>query len=155
MKKTLIIGSVVMALGFSGCANFGNSTALAGNKIANKRLAEQDAPIRYKAIESKNGVSHEPYLVGKIAPSVASKLLKKDTLNLIMQKEKTRDIELMQTRYVSHSSNPTTYKEVWVVRIKSDNSFHGHTVRFTNSPKGGVDILLLHSSRVFEEMLNI
>ena len=153
MKKILIIGSVIMALSFSGCANFGNSTALAGNKIANEKLSKSDSPIRYKAIESQYGVSHKPYLIGKVTPSVASEMLKKDTLKLIMQKEGTKDIELIQIRYVSQSANPTSFKEIWVVKINSDNALHGHTVRFTQSPNGGVDILLIYSSRVFQSML--
>ncbi|WP_373004161.1 hypothetical protein [Sulfurimonas sp.] len=144
-----------MALSFSGCANFGNSTAIAGNKIANENLSKSDSPVRYEAIEHKNGVTHKPHLVGKISKSVADLQLKQDTLNLIILKEETQKIELVQTRYVIHRLSPMTYKEVWIVRNKTNNVLHGHTVYFTQATEGGVDIKLAGSSIVFESMLKI
>jgi len=152
--KNISLSILLLAINISisGC---GNSTGLAGTKIANESLAESDSPTRYKAIEHKSGVTHKPYLIGKISNSVADVRLKQDTLNLIMLKEETQEIELVQTRYVIHRWNPMTYKEVWVIRNKTNDALHAHTVYFTQATQGGVDIRLAGSSIVFEPMLKI
>lgn len=152
MKKRVLIGSLAVMLGLAGCAGFGNSTALAGLRIANDKLETEDSPVRYEGTESEYGVSYHPRLIGQVAPSVAASTLKTDTLQLIMQKEDTREIELLQTRFVNRNPDPLTYKEVWVIK-RGDNQLHAHTILFAQSPQGGTDIQLTGAANVFVEML--
>lgn len=153
MKIKVLIGSLLLITFIVGCSGIGNSTALAGVKIANEKLEKDNSPIRYVANESQYGVSFQPYLIGKIAPSIADFVLKNDALKLIMQKENTQDIELVQTRFVSHSSDPVSFKEVWVVKRTKDNELHAHSIQFIQSPQSGTDIKLSGAARAFEEML--
>ncbi|HEY9204257.1 MAG TPA: hypothetical protein VIM82_07985 [Sulfurimonas sp.] len=158
MKK-IIIGALIALVGLvglvglSGCSGWKNSSALLGVKIANEQLEKDNSPVRYTGVESEYGVSSKPYLLGKITPSVADPLLKKDVLKLIMKKEEVQSVELMQTRFLSRSLDPLTYYEIWVIKRVDDNVLHAHTVQLRNSPQGGVDIVLLGAARVFEEML--
>lgn len=152
MKK-IIIGALVALVGLSGCSGWKNSSALLGVKIANEQLEKDNSPVRYTGVESEYGVSSKPYLLGKITPSVADPLLKKDVLKLIMKKEEVQSVELMQTRFLSRSLDPLTYYEIWVIKRVDDNVLHAHTVQLRNSPQGGVDIVLLGAARVFKEML--
>ncbi len=67
--------------------------------------------------------------------------------------EDTQDIELVQTRFVSHSSNPVSFKEVWVVKRTKDNELHAHTIQFIQSPQSGTDMKLSGVARALKEML--
>jgi hypothetical protein len=151
--KKIIVCSLIVLMSLSGCSGWKNSSALLGVKIANEQLEKDNSPVRYTGVESEYGVSSKPYLLGKITPSVADPLLKKDVLQLIMKKEEAQNIELIQTRFLARSINPITYYEIWVIKRGDENALHAHTVQLTNSPQGGVDIVLLGAARVFEEML--
>jgi uncharacterized protein YceK len=152
MKKIIVI-SLIVLIGLSGCSGWRNSTGLLGTKIANNQLSEQNSPIRYTSVESEYGVSSQPYLLGKIAPSVADTLLKTDVLNLIKKKEDTQNIKLVQTRFLSRNINPLTFYEIWVIKRGDDNDLHAYTVQLKNSSQGGVDIVLQGAARVFENTL--
>lgn len=68
MKTKVLIGSLLLMTFIVGCSGLGNSTALAGVKIANEKLEKDDSPIRYVANESQDGISFQAYLIGKATP---------------------------------------------------------------------------------------
>lgn len=152
MKK-IIISALIALVSLTGCSGWKNSTGLLGVKMANEQLAKDNSPVRYTSVESEYGVSSQPYLLGKIAPSVADSVLKKDVLKLIKQKEDTSNISLVQTRFLSRKLAPFTVHEIWIIKREDNNDLHAHTVQLQNSPQGGVDIVLLGAARVYENML--
>ena len=153
MKK-IIIGALIAFISLTGCSGWKNSTGLLGVKMANEQLAKDNSPVRYTSTESEYGISSQPYLLGKIAPSVADGVLKQDVLKLIMQKEGTPDIKLVQTRFLNKKVNPFTVYEIWIIKREDNNDLHAYTIKLTNSPQGGVDIILLGAAIVYENMLN-
>ena len=152
MKK-IIIGALIALMSLTGCSGWKNSTGLLGVKMANEKLAQDSSPVRYTSEESEYGVNSQPYLLGKISSSVADAVLKQDVLKLIMQKENTSNITLVQTRFLSKKVDPFTVYEIWIIKGKENNDLDAYTVKLINSPQGGVDIILLGAARVYKDML--
>ena len=154
MKKNslnIIIGLLVI-LNFYGCANLKNGTALSVVKKQNKKLEKNDAPIRLKYKEHNGGITYNPYLIGRIAPTVANSLLTKDTLDAIKKIYKDKEVNLVQTRFVSSNKTLTSIKEVWVVKNEK-SEIYAYLVNFIIMPTGGTDIDIHGGHIVFKEML--
>ncbi len=71
-------------------------------KNQNLQLQRDNAPIRIVYKEHKNGISFNPYLIGKIGPSLTNELLKKDTLTAILKVSTYKEALLVQTRIVDY-----------------------------------------------------
>jgi hypothetical protein len=133
-----LLFSIFIILVLFGCASTSVHNAV---DDINKKLEQDGSPYRWTSKDVNGGVAMEKYPLGRVTPTVADPVLKKDIENLIIKAESGEGEsggKIIETRLLKQDATSTT--ETWLVE-RADGRQVAYTIKMT--PAGeGVDINL-------------